>query len=51
MKYPKRPGDADFYGWTDFLKWADSQGISWMKGDWEVWWECWKAGYRSALNG
>jgi hypothetical protein len=46
----KKPEGADFYGWVDFIKWAKQNGISFIKGDWEAWWECWKEGYKSAMS-
>jgi len=46
----KKPERADFYGWDDFVKWAKQNGIGTIKGDWEVWWDCWESGYISAMN-
>jgi hypothetical protein len=46
----KKPQDGDWYGWRDFEKLADREGYGEDSEDWGNWWECWKAGYISAMN-
>ena len=45
------PENAEFYDWQAFKQWAEKNGVSLeSRGDWEPWWECWKAGYVAAMN-
>ena len=45
------PIEGDFYGWEDFVEWAENNNINLTYDcDWVPWWECWKAGYDSGLS-
>lgn len=39
------------YGWNNFIKYAEENGISLeYEDDWKEWWDCWKAGYEDCLK-
>ena len=47
----KEPSNGYYYNWRDFCKFAEENGISLeCEEDYLDWWECWKAGYISAMN-
>lgn len=33
------------YNWSAFVIYCEDKGISMDPGDYEMWWDCWKAGY------
>ena len=46
----EKPENADYYDWDGFNIKADEAGVGEACGDWETWWDFWKAGYSSAMN-
>ena len=47
----KKPENAEAYGWYSFISWCDRNGVDYEACDeWELFWECWKAGYCAATE-
>jgi len=47
----KKPEDADWYAWEDFVEWCKANGVSLRyTEDFLPSWEAWKAGYIAAMN-
>ena len=47
----EKPEDAEWYGWDVIQDKADENGWGEQTEDWMAWWECWKMGYITAMNG
>ena len=46
-----KPENADFYSWNRFIQFCEEERINLEnEEDWEVWWNCWKTAYISAMN-
>ena len=46
----KKPYAADFFSWNKFVAFCMTESIGAHPDDYGPWWECWKLGYRAALN-
>ena len=44
------PKDKDVYYWEEFVIYCEERGISMDPEDYEMWWDCWKAGYTACLK-
>jgi hypothetical protein len=43
------PRKKNEYGWKEFVKFAEQEGINLEhEDDWGPWWNCWKGGYIAA---
>ena len=47
-----KPEDADWYGWDDFVEWAQEHDVDvgGKSEDWRRFWNCWMNAYVSGAN-